>query len=106
MKGIVDAALRCAGTAKVVTIRIEVGRLAGVAVEALRFGFAVCTRDTTLDGASLDIVEIAARMRCRACGHEADVDTWCSGCACGSFDRDVVSGQELRIKDLEVLDVS
>jgi len=106
MKGIVAAALRCAGTAKVVTIRIELGRLAGVAVEALRFCFEVCTRDTALDGAVLDIVEIRARARCRACGHEADIDTWCSSCQCGSFDRDVVSGQELRIKDLEVFDVS
>jgi len=106
MKGVVETALRHAGGAPIVTIRLELGRLAGVAVDALRFCFDVCSRDTGLEGAVLEIIEIPPRGRCRACGVEAGFETWVSACTCGSLDRDLVCGQEIRIKELEVMDVS
>lgn len=46
-----------AGAARVFAVHLEVGRGAGVYVEALRFAFDVCTRGTALEGAALSIDE-------------------------------------------------
>lgn len=42
---------------RVLVVRLEIGKRAGVMPEALRFCFDVCTRGTALEGASLDIAE-------------------------------------------------
>ncbi len=47
------------GDAKVVRVRLEVGTLMAIVPDALRFCFDVCTRGTSLDGAALQIDEIA-----------------------------------------------
>lgn len=106
MQVVIETALRHAGGAAIVTLRLELGQLAGVAVEALRFCFDVCSRGTALEGAVLEIADIPARARCRACGVEADFETWVSACACGSLDRELICGREILIKELEVMDVS
>lgn len=56
--GVVDAALRGAGGARVVAVRLEVGRAACVCVDALRFCFELCTTNTPLADAQLEIDEI------------------------------------------------
>lgn len=43
--------------ARVHVVRLVVGRRSCASTEALRFCFDVCTRGTTLEGATLDIVE-------------------------------------------------
>jgi hydrogenase nickel incorporation protein HypA/HybF len=88
---------------RVAVVRIELGTLAGVAIDALRFAFEVCTHETVLEGATLDIVEVAARARCRACDVESPIASFAAPCECGSFDRELVCGDEIRIKEVEVL---
>jgi hydrogenase nickel incorporation protein HypA/HybF len=46
------------GDARVVAVRLEVGRDAGAVPRALEFCFDVCTRGTLLEGASLEIHEV------------------------------------------------
>jgi hydrogenase nickel incorporation protein HypA/HybF len=46
------------GTARVVRVRLEVGRLTAVLPEALRFAFVACTEGTPLEGAKLEIDEL------------------------------------------------
>jgi hydrogenase nickel incorporation protein HypA/HybF len=87
----------------VAVVRLEIGELAGVDVDALRFCFDVCTQATAVAGAELDIVRIDARARCRACGTERRVRSLAEPCPCGSFDRELVTGTELRLKELEVI---
>ena len=91
------------GPAKVSTVRLEVGRLSAVVPDALRFCFDLCTRGTQLEGAVLDIVEIGGRGKCRACGREMTLGHVLTACACGSDDVELVQGQELRIRDVEVM---
>ena len=43
--------------ARVIRVRLEVGRLAAVLPDSLRFCFDACTHGTPLAGAALDIVE-------------------------------------------------
>jgi hydrogenase nickel incorporation protein HypA/HybF len=102
MQGLVEAIEAHVGTARVHTVRLDVGRLTCVVPEALRFCFDVCTHGTPLAGSVLEIVPIPGRARCRACGVEADVDGPFLVCACGSGDLDVLCGDELRVRELEV----
>ena len=43
--------------ARVVRVRLEVGRLAAVLPDALRFCFDACANGTLVQGAALDIIE-------------------------------------------------
>ena len=90
--------------ARVVRVRLTIGRLSGVSVPALRFCFGPVTEGTGLEGAELLIDEPAGRLHCRTCGEEFTSDDVLAVCACGGLDLDVVSGQELLIQSVEVLD--
>src|SRR5262245_12175239 len=98
----VAAVAETVGPARVAKVRLQIGQLAGVVPEALRFCFDACARGTTLEGATLEIDEIAARGRCRRCGAELAMTTFLDPCPCGGTDIELLAGQELRIKDVEV----
>jgi hydrogenase nickel incorporation protein HypA/HybF len=102
MESIVAAVEAEVGPARVECVRLQVGQLAGVMPSALRFCFDVCARQTILEGATLEIQEIEGRARCRTCGRDVVMGSFLDLCGCGSADLDVVAGQELRIKNVEV----
>jgi hydrogenase nickel incorporation protein HypA/HybF len=102
MASVVEAIESRTQPARVVRVRLEVGRLSGIVPDALRFCFDVCTRETTLEGAGLEIREVPGRVRCRDCGDELAIDSFLDLCACGSAALDVLEGQELRIQSVEV----
>lgn len=88
---------------RIVRVRIEVGALVAVVLDALRTAFEVCARGTRLEGAVLEVVEIAARGRCRACGGAAQAEGPLLLCGCGSADVELESGQELRVREVEAI---
>ncbi|MDQ2081830.1 hydrogenase maturation nickel metallochaperone HypA [Xanthobacteraceae bacterium Astr-EGSB] len=89
--------------AKVRTVRLEIGALAAVEPDAMRFCFDVVARGTSLEGVALDIVTVAGRGRCLACGHEIEVLERPALCPdCGGFRVEVTSGAGMRLKELEV----
>src|SRR5262249_43161695 len=90
------------GETRVARLRLQVGTLAGVVPHALQFCFEVCARGTVLEGATLEIDEIPARGSCRQCGAEIAMASFLDLCTCGSAELDVLAGQELRIKHVEV----
>ena len=84
-------------------VRLEIGALAGVEVEAMRFGFDVVTRGTLAEGAQLEIIEVAGQAWCLPCGKNVTVKQRFDACPeCGSYQLQITSGEELRIKELEV----
>lgn len=83
-------------------VRLEIGRLAAVVPDAVRFCFEVCTRGTLLDGAELEILEVPLRLRCRRCGDESESRDQLLLCVCGSSEVQLLSGDELKIKEVEV----
>lgn len=87
---------------RVTLVRLVIGKLSGVAPESVRFCFDVCAAGTALEGATLDIVEIAARARCRTCHAEFALEDRLAWCTCGSADLECLGGQELIIKEVEV----
>ncbi len=85
------------------TVWLEIGDLAGVDVEAMRFGFDVVVKDTLADGAALEIINLPGRAWCMACGQEVTVKQRFDPCPdCGGYQLQVTGGDELRIKELEV----
>jgi len=89
---------------KVVKVMLEVGQVSGVVPESLEFCFEVCTKQTMLEGARLEIERIAAVGTCKTCGEGFDLLTHSFSCPkCGGIDWEMVSGRELIIKGLEVI---
>ncbi len=102
MESVVQTVAAHVEGARVRVVRLEVGRLTCVMPDALRMSFDVCAEGTPLEGATLEIDEIPGRGRCRACGAELELEPFPSPCPCGSFDVETTSGQELRIREVEV----
>jgi hydrogenase nickel incorporation protein HypA/HybF len=101
-ESIVDAVRERVGDTKVRVVRLEVGALSGVVADALRFCFDVCAQGTTLEGARLEIAEIPGRAHCRDCLTTVDLPDLIVLCPCGSANLEVVTGSELRIKNVEL----
>ena len=91
-----------AGGRRVRRVTVEVGRLTCVMPHALRFCFDAVSEGTALEGAALEIVEVEARARCRACGAEYVPETLWQPCACGAADVERLAGEELSVKEYEV----
>ncbi len=100
---IVEAVCARAGGARVVKVVVEIGKLSLVLPDAVRFCFELCCEDTPLAGAELEIVEPPGRARCCACGAEVELSRPFGRCDCGSTDLAWLSGDELRIREMEVV---
>ncbi|WP_303721172.1 hydrogenase maturation nickel metallochaperone HypA [Malonomonas rubra] len=88
---------------KVLSVTVEVGSLSGVVPEALEFCFEACSKGTLLEGAQLLIEKVAARARCRDCAREFPLDDLLACCpVCRSAASELLSGEELRIKEMEI----
>lgn len=100
---IVALAAEHSGGARVRRVVLEIGKLAAVLPDAVRFCFDLCSEGTAVEGAELEIIETPGRARCRACGCEVTLDRPIGRCACGGTDLEWLAGQELRLKELEVV---
>ncbi|MDD2761763.1 MAG: hydrogenase maturation nickel metallochaperone HypA, partial [Methylomonas sp.] len=58
---------------KVNTVWLEIGTLAGVEVDALRFGFDIVVKGSLAETAKLEIIEIPGEAWCLACGNTVTV---------------------------------
>jgi hydrogenase nickel incorporation protein HypA/HybF len=104
-QSVVDQISERMGDAKVTRVALEIGLLSGVVCDSVRFCFDVCIQRTTLDGASLEIIQIPGRAQCRQCGAEFAVEDFFELCRCGSADLEILSGQELKIREVEIANV-
>lgn len=87
---------------RVLRVVLEIGKLSGVLPEAVRFCFESCAEGTSVEGASLEIVETPGRGRCRLCDQEVMMDRAFEQCNCGSTDLEWIAGDELRVRELEL----
>lgn len=100
---VVEICAEQAHGARVRRVTLEIGQLSAVMPEAIRFCFDVCAKDTAVEGATLEIVEIPGQARCLACGATLDVEVPFGQCACGSEDLELTAGQQLKIRQMEVV---
>jgi hydrogenase nickel incorporation protein HypA/HybF len=101
-QSVVDAVTERTGSARVVTVRVRVGRLSGVVPDAMRFCFELVTAGTPLQGATLEIEQPEGRGHCRGCGDDFLLTDLILLCPCGSADVEVVAGRELAVASVEV----
>lgn len=82
---------------------LEIGPLAAVEQDALRFCFDAVTRNTLAEGALLDIIDLPGEAWCLVCAAAVPVTQRYDSCIhCGSYQLQITRGDELRIKELEV----
>ena len=90
---------------KVRKVNLQVGKLSAIVADSLRFCFDIAAKDTPLSGARLVIDTVPVVARCRACRHEWTISGPAFSCeACGSGDLDLLSGRELDIQSIEIMD--
>ena len=89
-----------AGERRLVAVELEVGHLRQVVPSALAFAF-----ELLAPGVALELTQVPAAGRCRACGAETVLGEFPLTCAaCGGLDVDVVRGNELSVQSIEVED--
>jgi hydrogenase nickel incorporation protein HypA/HybF len=104
-QGIVDICLRYAGDKAVSVVVVEIGSLSGVVPEAVEFCFGACAVDTVAEGARLEIRQVDGKGRCLSCNTEQPVQRLYDPCCqCGSYALELVSGEEMRVVEIEVDD--
>jgi hydrogenase nickel incorporation protein HypA/HybF len=102
--GVIEDAARAQGFGQVRTVWLEIGRLAAVEPEALRFSFEVVKRGTLADAARLEIVDAPGVAWCMKCSTTVQIGSRGDPCpACGSHQLQVAGGTEMRVKELEVV---
>ena len=101
-QGIVESVCEAVPEGRVLVVTVEIGKLSGVVPDAVRFCFDACTQGTRLEGARLDIVDVQGRGRCGSCQQELDMEELITCCGCGHPFLEIVRGQELRIRSVEV----
>ena len=100
---IVERLREKAGARRILRVVLVIGKLSLILPDAVRFCFELCAEGTPAEGAVLEIEEPAGRARCRACGTEFPLERPFGRCVCGSTDLDWLSGEELKIREMEVV---
>src|ERR1700754_1846193 len=90
------------GDCPVRALTLEIGALSGVVADSVRFCFELCAAGTPLAGARLDIVESPGLGRCRDCAVQVELTDLIALCDCGSANLEITSGQQLKIKAIEM----
>ncbi|MBB3104820.1 hydrogenase maturation nickel metallochaperone HypA [Azomonas macrocytogenes] len=88
---------------RVKTVWLEIGPLAMIEQQALRFCFEAVTRNTLAQDARLEIIDLPGQAWCLGCNASVPIRQRYDACpACGSHHLQVTQGDEMRVKELEV----
>lgn len=105
VQGILDVCTRHAAGRTVVALVVEIGELSGVMPEAIEFCFSACCKDTALEHAQLSIESVPAVGFCEDCRISQPLTSLYDSCQqCGGYRLTVTSGQEMRVREMEVSD--
>ena len=100
---VVQIASRHADGRQVTKVYLKVGHLRQVVPSALTFSFELVAQGTPVEGAELEMKQIPVAANCRECGAESQPTEFPLQCvACGTFDLEIVQGEELYVESLEL----
>jgi hydrogenase nickel incorporation protein HypA/HybF len=89
---------------RVLRVVVEVGVLGHVDPHALEFAFEVHAKGSAAADAVLEIREMPARAWCMDCSESIAIDRRGDACpGCGGYTLIVEQGEEMRLKELEVV---
>jgi len=96
---------REAGGSTVDSVRVRIGKAAGVMPEALTFAFDASKAATVAENARLEIEPVPVGGVCKDCKKEFSVDNaqYVFSCPlCGSKSFEITTGREMEIVDMEI----
>lgn len=94
---------RAHGAARIESITLRIGSLAGVEPDALCFAFEVVMAESIADQARLVIVNVQAECHCAVCAREFTAEDGCCECPfCGTISSQLLRGRELQLASLEL----
>ncbi|MBI5890177.1 MAG: hydrogenase maturation nickel metallochaperone HypA [Nitrosomonadales bacterium] len=100
---IIEDSAKTQNFSRVKTVWLEIGQLAGVEVEAMKFCFDAVVRDSIAEDAKLEIIETPGQAWCLHCAETVNVKALFDACPkCGSHQVQVTGGNEMRVKELDV----
>jgi hydrogenase nickel incorporation protein HypA/HybF len=104
-QGIIDICEKNAGGRRVLSVDVEIGELSSVVPDAVEFCFEACSQGTLLEGARINIHRIPGNGYCLDCNTDTPLTALFGSCQkCGGYHIKVVSGEEMRVKEIEVED--
>ena len=105
MSNLLEHAVASAGGAPICALRVRVGPLSGIVVDALRFAFEALAPGTPAAGARLDVEETAPAFHCPRCGADYETPVGAYQCpGCGAAEGELRGGHELELISIEVPD--
>lgn len=100
---IIEEAAEEDGFERVSTVRLEIGQLAAVAPDALRFCFEAAVRGSLAEGATLEIVEVPGSGWCGECAATVPMPEIIAACPyCGNCQLQATGGMEMKVISLDV----
>ena len=91
------------GARRIVRLRLNIGELSSAEPDALTFCFDAVTQGTIAQGAELEICRVPGRGWCLNCATDIAMSQRFGTCpTCGSQQIQVIGGDDLKIKDMEV----
>jgi hydrogenase nickel incorporation protein HypA/HybF len=87
----------------VAVVKIRIGALAGVVMDALEFAWQAVSEDTIAAGSKLDVEHVPVACYCAKCGREFESQAYSYRCpTCGELSNDLRRGRELNLISIEV----
>lgn len=91
---------------KITKVHLNIGKLSGIEIDALSFGFSVIRKDTIVSEAELDINLIDGLARCKKCNISFELNSYGMPCPiCGEYSFDILQGKEMKVTQISVEDV-
>lgn len=82
---------------------LAIGDIAGVDIDSLLFWFPVACKDKPYANTIVEVVPVVAEMKCLSCDQISTIKTLYDACPhCQSFEREITSGREMYVKNIEV----
>jgi hydrogenase nickel incorporation protein HypA/HybF len=100
---IVNTVVKHARGRRVTVVELRVGKLRQVIPDTLEFYFEFVARGTVCEGARLEQQVTEARLACRSCGHEWEIEIPAFRCPqCAGSDVEIASGDEFQVEAIEI----
>jgi hydrogenase nickel incorporation protein HypA/HybF len=101
IRNIVEEAAHAHGDRRVERVVLEIGELATVEIESLRFGLEVAFKDSIGEDAIIDIIAVPGTGWCMRCATTVALPGRDKACPqCGSYQIQPTGGTEMRVKEL------
>ncbi len=92
-----------AGARRITNLYLVIGQLASIVDDSVQFYWAILTKDTIADGATLHFRRIPTELRCQDCDHQYRLEQNDFSCpVCASVRVKVVSGEEFYLESIDI----